>query len=57
MTAEEIKALRKKLNLTQNQMAQQLGVARLTIINWEAKAGRPSHLALRQLHRLERKGM
>ena len=48
----DIKAIRKKLKLTQGQLADKLGVTRMTIHNWENKQKRPSNLAKRQLERL-----
>jgi transcriptional regulator with XRE-family HTH domain len=35
MTAEELKALRARIGLTQEELAQKLGVARNTITRWE----------------------
>lgn len=35
MTAEDLKALRDQLDLTQEELAQKLGVARNTITRWE----------------------
>ena len=54
MEAEEIKKLRKSLKLTQTQLADNLGVTKTTVLNWENKLARPSKLALKQLARLER---
>lgn len=53
MTAQEIKELRQRLKLTQQELADELGVARLTVIRWETGQKRPSSLALRQLTRLD----
>ncbi len=55
MKAEDIKKLRAKLHLTQQAMADKLGVARSTVARWEAGDKRPSQLAIRQLNRLKRK--
>lgn len=55
MTGKEIKTLRKKLKMTQQQLADKLGVARLTIIRWEANQKHPSNLAERELARLANK--
>jgi len=52
MTADEIKELRKKLRLTQTELADKLGVGRATIARWEVGTGKPSNLAKRQLARL-----
>jgi len=53
MTGSEIKELRKKLNLTQQQLADKVGVTRVTVARWEAEAKRPSNLAKRELQRLK----
>jgi len=50
-----IKELRKKLHMTQQQLADELGVDNFTISRWERDENKPSRLALRQLARLERK--
>ena len=48
----DIKKLRKKLKLSQEEMAGKLGVSSMTIRRWEANTNKPSRLALRQLARL-----
>ena len=48
----EIKELRKKLNMTQQELANAVGVDRVTVARWEAGDKRPSNLARRQLARL-----
>ena len=50
----EIKTLRKKLKMTQEEFARELGVSSMTVKRWESKTARPSQLAQRQLYRLER---
>jgi len=55
MTGLEIKELRTKLKLTQQQLADKLGVHRVTVAEWERNHKRPSNLANRQLRRLEAK--
>ena len=55
MEAEEIKKIRKRLKLTQTQLADKLGVTKTTVLNWEHQISRPSKLAKRQLDRLERR--
>ncbi len=55
MTGKEIKELRKKLNLTQQELADKVGVDRVTVARWENGSKHPSNLARRQLTRLERK--
>ena len=52
MTGPEIKELRKRLKLTQQQLADKLGVHRVTVAEWETNHKRPSNLAKRQLERL-----
>ena len=56
MTAKEIKALRNKLNMTQQEMADKIGVHRITVNRWEAKVEKPSRMALRNLKRLVKGG-
>ena len=53
MTGQEIKALRKKLKMTQTELANALGVHRVTVAEWEGNRKKPSNLARRQLNRLE----
>ncbi len=55
MTATEIKELRKRLKYSQQQLADKLGVGRITVVRWENGGQMPSQLAKRQLARLERK--
>jgi len=52
MKTEDIKALRKKLDITQKELAARIGVDTLTIGRWERGERRPSQLAVRQLNRL-----
>ena len=52
MTGAEIKELRKKLEMTQQQLADELGVHQVTVALWETNQKRPSNLAKRQLERL-----
>lgn len=55
MTAQEIKQLRLDLGLTQQALAEQVGVAVTTVHRWEAGKRRPTTLALRrQLEQLAR---
>ena len=49
---DKVKALRKKLNLTQTELAKMLGVVKMTVSRWERGETRPSQLALRQIERL-----
>jgi len=53
MTGLEIRELRNKLKMTQQQLADALGVHRVTVAEWENNRKRPSNLAKRQLLRLE----
>ena len=55
MTPTEVKDLRKSLNMTQQELANVIGVDRVTVANWETGRKRPSPLAQRQLARLNRK--
>lgn len=52
MTGIEIKELRRKLKMTQQQLADVLGVHRVTVAEWEINHKKPSNLAKRQLNRL-----
>ncbi len=56
MTGTEIKELRKKLKMTQQELADKLGVHRVTVAEWEGNNKRPSNLAKRQLERLIKNG-
>lgn len=47
-----IKQLRKKVNLTQEQLANKLGVSWTTISRWENNKTKPSHLAQKEIDRL-----
>ena len=55
MTGLEIKELRMELKMTQQQLADSLGVHRVTVAEWERNHKRPSNLAKRQLSRLNAK--
>ena len=54
MTPEDIRRLRKKLKLTMEQLADKIGVSRMTVHNWEKGLKCPSRLALRRLGELEK---
>lgn len=56
MNGTEIKDIRKKRGLTQQELADIIGVDRVTVARWEIGAKKPSNLAKRQLSRLARKG-
>lgn len=51
----DVKALRKKLGISQDALAAQLGVVGATVRRWESGKSRPSTLALRQLARLQKR--
>jgi len=51
-TAQGIKELREKLGMTQQELADKVGVDRVTVARWETEQKRPSQLARRQLARL-----
>jgi len=55
LTGKEIKEIRKKFKMTQQELADKLGVHQVTIARWETNHKHPSNLALRQLARLKRK--
>lgn len=49
---EKVRALRRKMGWTQEDLAQKIGVSLSTIQRWESKGGRPIRLARRELERL-----
>lgn len=51
MTADEIRALRARLGLTQVEFAHALGVTPATVSRWENGTAAPSKLALAMLRR------
>ena len=55
MKADEIKALRAKLKMTQVEFAEVLDVERVTVARLESGKKRPSSLVIRKLNRLARK--
>jgi len=55
MNAEEIKSMRKTLELTQDRLADRLGVHRITVVRWERGDTSPSGLALKALERLAKR--
>lgn len=57
MTAEEIKSMRKALKLTQEKLAEKLGVHRITVVRWERSEKQPSALALKALERLAKRAV
>jgi transcriptional regulator with XRE-family HTH domain len=55
MTAEEIRELRRRLAMTQQQFSNKLGVSMSTVQKWEAGTSRPRGLSRRALRKLARK--
>ena len=53
MPGNEIRKLRKRLGLTQQQLADKLGVDRTTVSRWERGEVEPSPMAERQLEELK----
>ncbi|TET28734.1 MAG: XRE family transcriptional regulator, partial [Candidatus Bathyarchaeum sp.] len=53
MNNQTIRALRKKLGLSQRQFAERLGVKRRTIIRWESSLRTPNQEFQRRLSQLE----
>lgn len=52
----EIKALRKRLGLTQFEFARRLGVVPQSVRRWESGRGNPSPMARRLLEELNKEG-
>ncbi len=58
MSLKTLKALRKRLKLTQKQLAKVLGVSKQTIANWESgriEVPKTSEIALKSLRPKEKK--
>ncbi len=55
MTPKDIKRLRERLGMTQEQFAERLGVARETVARWEIGANAPRGLSLKALKELAAK--
>ena len=53
-TPTAIKALRDSLKLTQSKFAQRLKIDVITVSRWERGTQRPTIVAIRKLHRLQR---
>jgi DNA-binding transcriptional regulator YiaG len=53
MTAEEIKALRERLSISQRELAQRIGVAKATVQFWEQGRGKPKRTTADILQSLE----
>ncbi len=54
MTTFDIKKIRAKLNMTQQELAVALGVSLSTVANWESGRSNPSRLAITQIQGLLR---
>jgi len=52
MQGEQIKSLRHRLGLTQEEFAHRLGVTLCTVNRWENNKSIPSRLALKQLEKI-----
>ena len=55
MNSEQIKQLRKRLGLTQKEIAARLKVDFITVSRWERGEQRPGRDALKRLARLEKR--
>lgn len=55
MTADEVRELRRRLAMTQQQFSNKLGVSMSTVQKWEAGTTRPRGLSRRALRKLARK--
>ena len=53
MKAKEIKSIRDRLDMKQSEFAKYLGVATLTVSQWETGVRKPSKLALAAIKMLE----
>jgi len=51
---EKVKALRKKMSWSQEDLAREIGVSLSTVQRWEKRGGKPTRLARRELARLFR---
>lgn len=56
-SAEQIRGLRNKLQLSQKTLARMLNASAVSVQKWEQGAKRPSGTALKLLNILDRKGM
>lgn len=54
MTAREVRKLRDRLDMTQEEFARKLDVAHLTIVRWENKMAKPSRKSTKKLTNLEK---
>ena len=51
---EQVKALRKTMQWSQEDLAREIGVSLSTVQRWERQGGKPTRLACRELKRLFR---
>ena len=51
-TGEKIREARKKRGLTQQQLADELGVHRVTVVRWESGAREPMAVVIRVIERI-----
>ncbi len=56
-TAEEIKAIRERLKISQPVFAAYIGVTKNTVVGWEQGVKRPAGSARRLIHLADRKGL
>ena len=55
MTPKQIKALRKKLNITQQELADRIGAQRVSVARWEIGSSRPTGAYLKLLLEVSKK--
>ena len=55
MTGRQIKSMRRKLNLTQTELGERLGVTRVAVAYWESGRRTPRGPALLMLREIEKK--
>lgn len=55
MSAIDIKSIRTRLGVTQETLAQILGVSFQTVNRWENKGQKPSNLAIEKIKKLEKR--
>ena len=55
MTPKQIKALRKELNLTQQELADRIGAQRVSVARWEIGSSRPTGAYLKLLLEVRKK--
>ena len=55
MTADQVRRLRERLGLTQEQFARRIGAGRATVARWELGESKPTGLYLQALEKLQAK--